>query len=53
MMIFLRSSPLLNYHSAMQLSHQTRQNRFRIEVIRYGSDVELVRILEESAKFRS
>ena len=33
-------------------SHQTKQNRFRIEVgVAYGSDVELViRILEESTK---
>jgi small-conductance mechanosensitive channel len=43
---------LIITNKVINWSHQTRQNRFRIEVgTSYGSDVELViRILEESAK---
>ena len=43
---------LITTNKVINWSHQTRQNRFRIEVgTSYGSDVELViRILEESAK---
>jgi small-conductance mechanosensitive channel len=43
---------LITTNKVINWSHQTKQNRFRIEVgVTYGSDVELViRLLEESAK---